>query len=452
MSKDMRNRDPSGGETKSSFAKPDQGLLSEAGFDGQPMAMPYRTEMEARFGMDLSHLQVFHGNQAAMSALEANAFATGDLIAFDSPNPGQEQVAEEIAHAIQQSRAQGQGISDPNASSEYAAARGLALGTGADASLHRDAVTSPSRAADLVELIVTDGVEYTLVEADMVGEEDEIWEVIARRHGMRDADLIRFNQHVLTVAEGDAETIESDAPRLLAGVTIYIPSSDELVFGECRERGGTMEEATRLYGELAQGSNLQVMAAARMRASGRRGEGYGNRGLTDSEDSAGPFLTPNAELNGASQRRSEVIDGQREYQVNWNASSKGFWKCSLFLHDVLFQAGYQPHMLSNDHYQLAGRLHESDAVTEIPVEQAGPGTLWQRFGGRGADDSHNAILTSFVTVEPTANEEYEEWSFRILGAEEEGAGESERSHTMVKGTNETVTGSRVIRFFKPSSS
>ena len=86
-------------------------------------------------------------------------------------------------------------------------------------------------------------------------------------------------------------------------------------------------------------------------------------------------------------------------------------------------------------------------MEEVSVEDASPGCLWQRFGGTGSDESHNAILTSFVTVE-SEGDEYDKWRFTILGAERASAGESERTHTMKKGTNENTSGKKV-RFFRP---
>lgn len=432
-----------------SLARPDQGLLQEAGFQGQPMALPHQDAMEGQFGMDLSEVQAMYGNQAAMDSLGARAFATGDLVAFDSPDPQAGQVAEEVAHVVQQGRAQGQGVSDPGAASEHAAHRGHAQGTGSDASLHRDAAEGAEEEPDVAEITISDGTSYTVTEADVALGEQGAWEHIARAHGMMERDLIRFNQHVETVGEGDAAVQEARTPTLAAGVVLHIPSSDELAFARCRERTTTYREAVDLYGTLAAGSNLKILAAARFRASGRRGEGYGNLGVDGADGQAGPFLSPNPDLVGASKKRSEELDGQREYKINWNATAEGFWKCSIFLHDTLFQAGYQPHVTGNAHYLLAGQLDQSDKVTEIPVSQAGPGALWQRDGGSGSDESHNAILTSFVTV-TKVDEEWERWEFSILGAEREGAGESARSHVVKKGTNEADSGEH-IRFFAPAT-
>ena len=190
---------------------------------------------------------------------------------------------------------------------------------------------------------------------------------------------------------------------------------------------------------------MDILKSARERASGRIGVGYGNKGV--GTDIAGPFLSPNPALAGASNRRTETINGQKEYRVNWNFNEYGFWKCSVFLHDVVFQAGYQPDVKANKHYALAGKLHESKLVEEVPVAKAGPGCLWQRFGGSGSDESHNAILTSFVDVS-SLDENLDSWEFSILGAEKIGVGESTRSHRVLKGTNETTAGKR-IRFFHP---
>jgi len=444
-----RARKHGSGQRQPRLAQPDRGLLQQAGFSGQDMDLPHRDTMEEQFGVDLGEVHAMFGNQAAMEALQAQAFATGDVAAFDSASPPEEQVAHEVAHLLQQGRGQGQGLSEPGSGAERAAASGQALGTGADASLHRDGTEEAGEGGqELAEITVRDGTRYTVKEEDLSPAQDQGWDRIARKHGMMARDLTRFNQQVQDVSEGGTEAPEPSTPTLVAGLELYIPSSDELAFAACRERAGSYEAAVQLYGSLAKASNLKILEAARFRASGRRGEGYGNLGVDGREGAAGSFLSPNPDLVGASRKRSEVLDGQREYRINWNATSSGFWKCSVFLHDTLFEAGYQPHLTGNDHYQLAGQLHESDKVTEIPVEQAAPGALWQRFGGRGADESHNAILTSFVTI-TEIDETSEQWSFTILGAEQEGAGESERSHTMKKGTNETLDG-MCIRFFKPA--
>jgi hypothetical protein len=95
--------------------------------------------------------------------------------------------------------------------------------------------------------------------------------------------------------------------------------------------------------------------------------------------------------------RSETINGEKEYKVAWGAN---VWKCSVFLHDTSYAAGFKPDMTANNHYQLAG-----------PAE-------------------------------------HDRWTFSIVGAETSRAAESERKHTMLKGSNENTSGKK-NRFFRP---
>lgn len=349
-------------------------------------------------------------------------------------------------------------MSSQGAASERYAGAGQAVGTGADASLHRDAagpdveeeVQLPDRAEGVGEITIAPGKAYAVTEADLEGGEGQAWRKIARDHGMHENRLIPFNQHIASVEVDGALANEAVTPQLVQGASLYIPSAEELAFADCRQKADSYEAAVQLYGELASGSQIKIINAARDRASGRKGESYGTKGVDGPTGGAGVFLTQNKDLAGASRRRSEKIDGQREYRINWNASHDGFWKCSVFLHDSVFQAGYTPDMTGNDHYRLAGQLHESSDYTEISHTEAGPGSLWQRFGGRGSDESHNAVLSSFVDV-TSIDDTQEKWDFSIIGAETDRAAESERSHTITKGTNENTSGKK-IRFFKPKGS
>ncbi len=335
------------------LADRDQGLLDQAGFQGRSMDLPFADEVSAAFGIDPAAVQAYQGNRGAMDALNANAFATGDTVAFRDASPSRDQVFEEVAHVVQQSRGQGRGVSDQGASSERYAGAGQAVGSGADASLHRDAagadeeeISLPAKADSIAEITIKPGGTYTVSEADLDNGEGEAWKKIARAHGMHEDLLIPFNQHVASVEVDGAMANMAVAPQLVQGVQLYIPSAEELAFAECRRKAGSYEEAVTLYGELASGSSIKLITAARDRASGRVGESYGTKGVDGPKDGAGVFLTPNKDLAGASRRRSEKIDGQREYRVNWNASHDGFWKCSVFLHDNLFQAGYTPDLTS----------------------------------------------------------------------------------------------------------
>lgn len=286
-----------------------------------------------------------------------------------------------------------------------------------------------------------DGRWITLTADQLSGIDSTDWERLAEAHGMMASKLAAFNQHIATARTGvDAAAMgEAEAPKLAAGVKLYVPSADELLFAECAHRsGGDLAAATTLFNGVAAGSNLPMLRVARERASGQLGLGYGTPG------DAGVFYSPNPGLNGASERRTSTINGKKEYRVNWGAD---FWKCSVFLHDVAYAAGWKPDVAENKHYRLAGQLHLSKDYKEIPVKQAKPGAAWQRFGGTRSNESHNAILSSFVTVTPV-DDVFEDWTFTIIGAETDRAAESERRHRVRKGTNETDDGKR-IRFFEP---
>lgn len=287
-----------------------------------------------------------------------------------------------------------------------------------------------------------DGAEYSLAAADVQYSEQATWKHVARQHGMHEKILMAFNEHVSTVDQGGGQdTPLATTPKLEAGVTIYIPSADEVLFKQVSEqKGGDVAATTAEYNALAGSHNLEMMRTARTRASGKLGEGYGKSG------DEGVFYTQNPELAGASQRpsRSETINGEKEYRVAWGAN---FWKCSVFLHDTSYAAGFKPDMTANNHYQLAGQLHWSRDYAEINIKDARPGDAWQRFGGTRSDESHNAILSSYVEVEDV-DAEHDRWTFSIVGAETSRAAESERKHTMLKGSNENTSGKK-IRFFRP---
>jgi hypothetical protein len=112
-------------------------------------------------------------------------------------------------------------------------------------------------------------------------------------------------------------------------------------------------------------------------------------------------------------------------------------------------AGFKPAMRDNGHYELAGRVEQSDAYEELPVAEAKPGHFWQRDGGNKADDSHNGVLSSFVEVE-NLDHEHDLWTFKMIGAEMDQVAESKREKLMKKGTNVTAEG-KVIRFFQATT-
>ena len=271
------------------------------------------------------------------------------------------------------------------------------------------------------KVTLAEGTRQTLT-ADQVGTDG--WRTVARSLGTTADKLAAFNEGIIPAE----------------GAQIYVPSAEERLFAEYRAHYGFDEAVTEFYA-AKEGPSVAVYTAASDRASGTVGESYGTQGVD------GRFYTPNADVAGASSRRSEEINGQTEYKVFWIAD---FWKCSIFMNDAVFQGGYEPAIMANNHYSVAGRAHQQTTVyEEVDVADARPGDAWQRFGGTASNESHNAILSSFVEVsEDPYSEEVDVWKFKIIGAETERAAEGEKTKRMNAGTNETTDG-KIIRFLRP---
>jgi hypothetical protein len=131
---------------------------------GQPLDPTTRAFMEPRFGHDFGHVRVHTDTKAAESARAVHAFAytMGRDVVFGAgqfvptTNAGQQLMAHELAHVVQQSdgdhRAAPEAVSSANDSSEYEANRAAeALVTGQSFRLaratgptvHRQAVVAP---------------------------------------------------------------------------------------------------------------------------------------------------------------------------------------------------------------------------------------------------------------------------------------------------------------------
>jgi len=287
--------------------------------------------------------------------------------------------------------------------------------------LEEDMYVTAEKGGEKVSLAA--GSQYTVKSEDLPSWGDQ-WKNIARNFGTTPEKLAAFN--------GDVDLAE--------GVQIYVPSAEERLFAEYRKKYSYDEAITEFY-KAKQGPSVQVYASASERASGKVGESYGTKGVD-----GGKFMTPNPELAGASSKRSEQVNGHTEYKVFW---VQDFWKCSIFMNDAVFMGGYKPALMENKHYSTAGRAHQSTVYKEVGVKDARPGDAWQRFGGTGSDESHNAILSSFVDVKSNSySPDVETWEFKIIGAESDRAAESEQSKTMKRGTNEMTDGKK-IRFLRP---
>lgn len=448
-------------ESAPRLAPRDHSLLHASGFAGSPMSLPHRERLASELQVDLSCMEAQRGNATAMDNLGAAAFATGNLVVFTDANPSYEQAREEVIHVLQQSRGQGSGLSSPSSGAEQNARAGINQGTGSDASLHRQANQVRPKLAPPTSYSLQDvDIDYRLWDSIR-------WDRVAQAHGVTE----------------DALRDRNPSAESKVGTILYIPSAEELAYKECEKKaGGDLAEATRLYNELKVNGGIRLLATARQRASGRLGQSYSNMGVDGVNGNPGVFLSPNSQLAGSAPKKSEIINGNTEYPINWNSdqSTEGFWKCSTFMEDVVYQAGYEPAMhgdAGKKHYVAAGQVHQNpENFTEITVGQAGPGSIVQIFGGTGSDDSHNALLSGFISREKCSvmrtlwnpidalrdkyDGTWERWSLNIIGAEKEGAAESSRTEIVSiqpsaggKEAYRLVEGHReggFIRFFKPA--
>lgn len=76
----------------------------DAASRGAPTAIPFRPEMEAAFGEDFGGVRAFLGRSAPMAAMDANAAARGEDVAFGTDSPDRRLVAHELTHVVQTRR------------------------------------------------------------------------------------------------------------------------------------------------------------------------------------------------------------------------------------------------------------------------------------------------------------------------------------------------------------
>jgi hypothetical protein len=83
----------------------DKETTAKEGFRGTSQAVPYKSEMEGKFGMSFDDVKTYSGGQAKSAAkgLGAEAFTYGNQIAFKHDKPSKDTVAHELTHVIQQS-------------------------------------------------------------------------------------------------------------------------------------------------------------------------------------------------------------------------------------------------------------------------------------------------------------------------------------------------------------
>ncbi len=463
-----------------SFFSKTENSLSPLSFNANPIqkkskeGLPgeLQNKMENSLGHDFSNVKIQKNSQEAVQ-LNARAFTQGDAVHFApnefNPNSvkGKELIGHEFAHVVQQRnnvvkptiQQKGQNINDNAKLEQEADAFGEKIARTNDPVNTTEKLATratnanviqrqiPEKSSDVTEVSLNAGSSYTVTADDMSqGNEEVVWNYLARNNGMRAEKLKLFNQHVQTVQLfGFTLYSYNEVVALSEGAVIYIPSADELAFLAFRENFPSYDNAVQEFGTFLNSSNQEVLRSARDRASGNVGESYGTESDT--------FYTPNRALAGASTRRSEMIDGQREYRINWGSD---LWKCNVFMHDVVYDAGYVPHLSGNNHYITAGNLHTSNKYRKIKIGEVKPGSLVQLFGGTGSNASHNMVLSSFVDRTDNGNGT-ERWVFSAIGAEEDRSAESVRTFDINPNDStgdfyEATSGGRdFIRFFEPKS-
>lgn len=439
---------------------------------GERLPAAVQAKMSDSLGADFSGVTVHQGEAAASVGAQAFAQTTGqgEELHFapgkydPQSSGGQALIGHELAHIVQQRSGRAKGAqnkgginSDAALESEAdrageAAARGERFQVqGAGGGIQRK--VQPKGPVSPESITIPQGSHYTVTAEDMAqGGGDDTWRHIARSHGMMGETLKVYNvQVVQKTVRRNKRTIKTDVQQVLKleeGVEVYIPSTDEILFAQIYERHRDYAAAEAEYGELKGSGNLKILDTARDRASGTVGKGYGTMGVDGDYDKIGYFLSPNPTLAGASSRRTEEVNGQTNYKVVWVND----WKCNIFMNDTMYAAGYEPAHRSTgkkNKYYAAGQAHVSGAYDTLGAQEARPGDGFQKFGGSGSNESHNAILSSYVEVS-SAGGGYENWKFSIIGAESDRAGEGIREYKVKKGTNETSSGLQ-IRFLRPKN-
>jgi hypothetical protein len=77
--------------------------VAQQGFSGSAQEIPHRAAMEQSFGMNFGGVKAYTDAPAlkANEQLGANAYASGNQVAFSSSNPSQSLVAHELTHVVQ---------------------------------------------------------------------------------------------------------------------------------------------------------------------------------------------------------------------------------------------------------------------------------------------------------------------------------------------------------------
>jgi len=283
---------------------------------------------------------------------------------------------------------------------------------------------------------ITPGTSYILTKTDALDVDKFV-----RSYGLYLDDFLAFNQAIEEeYFWGKLIERKSIPLKFEENNSFYIPSNDETALQAFSKKYNIKQEAIDQYLSYQNSDEEKIFKTAIKRASNIIGQHYGTESLI--------FLSPNEGLVGASESRVEMINNEKQYKVNWGPD---IWKCNIFVHDVVYDAGFETDIMDNEHYITAGQLHQSEKFALLEIEEAKPGTLVQLYSGEGSNQSHNLVLTSFVDRISKSNGN-ELWKFKALGAEQDRAAVSYRKYEIVMINNEyEIIDARFekIRFFKP---
>jgi hypothetical protein len=238
---------------------------------GTRIDLPYRSEIEAKLGRDLSNVEAYVGPAAteACAALGAEAFTVGHMIAFASPQPAKTTVMHEITHVLQQGgdRAKVEvpgdvGVTTPGGAEEHEAE---AAESGAPASAH----DAPPQVAGKPVLAMKPG-------KDAYCKTTATFELVAKKGGSSQGKLPAGSLVQVTALDGTGFDVVVMSAGAFAGKTGYLPD------GALTEAQGIIGNQVfnqgRLGGEL-DGTGTKINCLGH--ASGQKRAAYITNGTTE---------------------------------------------------------------------------------------------------------------------------------------------------------------------------
>lgn len=193
-------------------------MIEQLRAEQQRQAFPFQAEMEAAFGMDLSHLDVGFG--AGPAAVGAVATAERGAVRFSTSNPDKETVAHEVAHAVQFE--QHGGAAAPGTSKPEDAAEHEAEKVAADAAAGKEVTVREAPSAETMRK-VTYAKQDKYNDGSINNNDDDAGDQVERQRpgvtlgsGKKRDDTFRINEDGVPLYYGNGE------------VRSYLESNDEV--------------------------------------------------------------------------------------------------------------------------------------------------------------------------------------------------------------------------------